>query len=99
MLFRSAGDATWIDLGLAEVIRDVIVDPTNSAMIWAATQNGLYYGRPTGPEGAYEWTKFDVPGSNNDRILVIEVIPGSTRDFYIGMDGGDLVKLPAEILP
>lgn len=94
-----AGEATWIDLGLAEVIRDVIVDPTNSAMIWAATQNGLYYGLPTGPEGAYEWTKFDVPGSNNDRIMVIEVIPGTERDFYIGMDGGDLVKLPAEILP
>ncbi|MBG0787711.1 MAG: hypothetical protein H0S79_21695, partial [Anaerolineaceae bacterium] len=95
---RSVGDV-WIDLGLDADIRDVIVDPTNSDMIWAATINGLFYGLPTGPEGAYEWTKFDVPDSNNDRFYVIEVIPGTTRDFYVGMDGGDLVRLTEDLLP
>jgi hypothetical protein len=67
-------------------------------MIWAVTLRGLYYGVPTGSEGAYDWTKFDLPNSNNDRMFVIEVVPGA-REFYIGMDGGDLYHLTEDLLP
>lgn len=98
-VYRFAG-SSWASLGLSGVsVRDLVVDPTNSDVIWAATWEGLYYGLPTGVGGAYEWTEFDLVDSNNDHMYVIEVIPGATRAFYIGMDGGDLYLLTDEMIP
>jgi photosystem II stability/assembly factor-like uncharacterized protein len=96
-VYRYSG-GYWSKLGLNITVRDLVVDPTDSSMIWAVTLRGLYYGVPTGSEGAYDWTKFDLPNSNNDRMFVIEVVPGA-REFYIGMDGGDLYHLTEDLLP
>ena len=93
------GIAAWIDLGLGLIVRDVAVDPLYSDMIWAATDSGLFYGVPAAPGEPYNWTEFDVPESNNPHFTVIKVIPGATREFFVGMDGGDLVKLTEDILP
>ena len=93
-----SGTASWSRLGLDLSVSDLVVDPTDSSMIWVVSLQGLYYGLPTGSEGAYEWTKFDLPDSNNDRMFVIEVVPGA-REFYIGMDGGDLYHLTEDLLP
>jgi hypothetical protein len=92
---------TWSKIELDVEVRDIVVDPTNPDMIWAATLEGLYYGLPTGAEGAYEWTNYDLDDSNNDRMYVIEIISvsGSTREFYIGMDGGDINHLIVDLLP
>ena len=89
----------WVKLGLDFdiLIRDVVLDPTNSEMIWVTTYDGLYYGLPTGEDGGYKWIKFDLKGSNNENMKVIEVIPGATREFYIGMDGGDIYPLTEDL--
>ena len=90
--------SSWVSLGLGGVsVQDLVVDPSNPDMIWAATLSGLYYGLPSG--STYVWTKLDLVDSNNDRMYVIEVIPGATREFYIGMDGGDLYHLTEDLLP
>ena len=96
-LDKSIGE-TWIKLGLDTEIHDLVVDPVNSQMIWAVTWEGLYYGRPTGVDDAYEWIKLDLVGSNNEHMQVIEVIPG-VHEFYIGMDGGDIYHLTEDLLP
>ena len=94
------GSNSWVSLGLSTAsVQDLVVDPTDSNMIWAATLSGLYYGVPSGE--TYVWTQFDLADSNNDRMFVIEVIPGATREFYIGMDGGGLYHFPqpGDLLP
>ena len=97
-VYRLEEGATWENLGFTDIVRDLIVDPTNSDMIWLATLEGLYYGTPTGTGGAYEWTKYNMVDSNNERMFVIEVISvsDSTREFYVGMDGGDIYHLIEE---
>ncbi len=88
------GSNSWVSVGLTSAsVQDLVVDPTNPDMIWAATLSGLYYGVPSG--STYVWTKFDLADSNNDRLFVIEVIPGAIREFYIGMDGGGLYHFPS----
>ena len=96
-VYRYSG-SSWVSIGLGGVsVQDLVVDPSNSDMIWAATLGGLYYGLPSG--STYAWTKYDLVDSNNERMYVIEVIPGPTREFYIGMDGGDLYHLTEDLLP
>ncbi len=91
--------SSWASLGLSdESVQDLVVDPSDSDMIWAATLSGLYYGQLS-DDNTYIWTKLDLVDSNNDRMYVIEVIPGDTREFYIGMDGGDLYHLTEDLLP
>ena len=92
--------SSWTKLGLDLTVRDLIIDPSDTSMIWAATwEEGLYYGLPSGVGGAYEWVEFDLVDSNNEHMYVIEVVPGAPREFYIGMDGGDLYHLTEDLLP
>jgi photosystem II stability/assembly factor-like uncharacterized protein len=90
--------SSWAPISPSLPVRDLVVDPTVPLMVWAATWDGLYYGTATNPDGPYEWTKFDLVDSNNEHMYVIEVIPGA-REFYIGMDGGDLYHLTEDLLP
>ncbi len=82
----NAGDSWERKTGLDNIkVTDLLLDPTNSSIIWATTYEGLYQSTDAGDT----WSPYPIADLLNKKLITIVAIPG-VHEFYLGADGGDI---------
>jgi hypothetical protein len=87
--WATIGQWRWHGIGLAgETVRAVVLDPTNSATIYAGTeQNGVY----KSTDGGGSWSKANI-GLTNMSIMALTIDPTTPSIVYAGTFGGGVFK-------
>jgi len=66
-------------------VTDLQIDPSNSAIVWATTNHGLYRSVDSG----LTWNPYTTDILNQNMLTIVP-ITGSAGSYYIGSSGGDI---------
>ena len=84
--WAAPGDWRWYGLGLnGETVRAVVIDPTNSSILYAGTDTGVY----KSSDGGMAWNSI---GLANSFIMALAIDPVTHATLYAGTFEGGVYK-------
>jgi photosystem II stability/assembly factor-like uncharacterized protein len=114
-VFKSInGGATWLETGLnpsnsnvGSLMNEILIDPTNSNILWVATNNGLYKSTDAGASFQVRQNGYIAdlklkPGDPNTVYVVAGRYLGGSGNqvtFYRSTNGMDFTALSSPVLP